>query len=180
MGMLLDRRGWTNPICVNSLFQKSFVQSYLDQLRHNGVSRGHWNPGLAESLPRYLLCQSRWTSTGIKHTLSQSTHVSKIASEKSYLDMEAFTLHRKRRGNQADIGSYSCNDQLLLPCVPNSFCKSWIVPCIDNSLSLDALLVRLGRGLLDHAQEQALYIGFPKALIVSFKRGFQIPNSLHG
>ena len=72
--------------------------------------------------------------------------------------MEAFSLHRKCRGNQADIGSHSCNDQLLLPCVPNSFCKSWIVPCIDNSLSLDALIVRLGRGLLDHVQEQALYI----------------------
>ncbi len=106
-------------------------------------------------------------------THSPSQYMSTIASEKSYLDMKSFALHRKCRRNQADIGSYSCNDQLLLPCVPNSCCKSWIVPCIDNSFSLDALIVRLGRGLSDHAQEQALYIGFPKALPVSSKRWFK-------
>ena len=88
--------------------------------------------------------------------------------------MESFTLHGRCRGDQADIGSHSCNDKMILASVSNSLCKSWIVPCIDNSLSLDAVLVRLGRGLLDHVQEQTLYIGFPKAFIVTSAREFKI------
>ena len=81
--------------------------------------------------------------------------------------MKSLLLHRQCRWHETDVCCDTCNDQVLSASITDCLCKVGVVPGVDDALTLSSLLVSRRRRLLDHIEQKALNVGFPRNGLVS-------------